>query len=35
VLAGEFISAHVDMRTLTRVAGAAFIAIGIWTFVEA
>ena len=35
VLAGEMVSQHVDTRTLSRIAGAGFVAIGIWTFAKA
>ena len=35
VLAGDLVSRTVDTRTLTRFAGAAFVAIGIWTFARA
>lgn len=34
VLAGEFISLHVDERRLTQIAGIGFIAIGIWTLMK-
>lgn len=35
VLAGGFIAEHVDERILRYVAGAGFIAIGVWTLVRA
>lgn len=35
VLAGDLVSRHVDARTLSRVAGAGFIAVGLWTFAKA
>jgi len=35
VMAGELISRTVDGRTLTRIAGAGFIVIGIWTLARA
>lgn len=35
VLAGDLVSRSVDARTLSRIAGAGFVAIGIWTFVKA
>lgn len=35
VLAGGFISQHVSARTLHTLAGAGFIAIGIWTLARA
>jgi putative Ca2+/H+ antiporter (TMEM165/GDT1 family) len=35
VLAGDLVARYVDVRTLTRVAGVAFIAIGAWTLVKA
>lgn len=35
VLAGAWISAHVSERALRWVAGAGFIAIGIWTLARA
>lgn len=35
VLAGEFIARSMDARLLTRVAGVAFVVIGIWTFAKA
>lgn len=35
VLAGGFISEHVSAKHLNYVAGAGFIAIGIWTLVKA
>jgi putative Ca2+/H+ antiporter (TMEM165/GDT1 family) len=35
VLAGGFLSQHVDTRVLSWVAGVAFIAIGIWTIARA
>ena len=35
VLAGDFVASHVDVRTLSRVAGVAFIAIGLWTLIDA
>ena len=35
VLAGDFVARTMDTRMLTRVAGAAFIAIGLWTFATA
>lgn len=35
VLAGELVARTVDARTLSRVAGAGFIAIGVWTFAKA
>lgn len=35
VLGGELVSRTVDGRTLTRIAGAGFIAIGVWTLARA
>jgi len=35
VLAGDLVSRHVDGRTLSRVAGAGFVAIGLWTLAKA
>ncbi len=35
VLAGDLVSRTVDPRTLSRVAGAGFVAIGIWTLSSA
>jgi putative Ca2+/H+ antiporter (TMEM165/GDT1 family) len=35
VLAGDLVSRHVDARTLSRVAGAGFVAIGLWTLAKA
>jgi putative Ca2+/H+ antiporter (TMEM165/GDT1 family) len=35
VMAGDLVARYLDVRTLTRVAGVAFVAIGIWTFVKA
>jgi len=35
VLAGGILSQHVDARMLSWLAGAGFIAIGIWTIVRA
>jgi putative Ca2+/H+ antiporter (TMEM165/GDT1 family) len=35
VLAGGWLSQHVDRRVLARVAGAGFVAVGVWTFVRA
>ena len=35
VLAGEVVSRTVDARTLSRIAGAGFVAIGIWTLARA
>jgi putative Ca2+/H+ antiporter (TMEM165/GDT1 family) len=35
VLAGDFISRTMDLRLLTRIAGVAFIAIGVWTLARA
>ena len=35
VLAGEVVSRSVDGRTLSRIAGAGFIAIGAWTLARA
>lgn len=35
VLAGDLVSRTIDARTLSRVAGAGFIAIGIWTLARA
>jgi putative Ca2+/H+ antiporter (TMEM165/GDT1 family) len=35
VLAGDVVARYVDVRMLTRVAGVAFVAIGLWTFVRA
>ncbi|HEY2774736.1 MAG TPA: TMEM165/GDT1 family protein [Candidatus Binatia bacterium] len=35
VLAGEVVAQMIDPKTVTRVAGVAFVAIGIWTFVKA
>jgi len=35
VMAGDFVSRAVDPRTLSRVAGAGFIAIGVWTLASA
>jgi putative Ca2+/H+ antiporter (TMEM165/GDT1 family) len=34
VLFGSFLSAHLDPRVLSWVAGAGFIAVGIWTLVR-
>lgn len=34
VLAGSFVGLHVDAKTLRRVAGVGFIAIGVWTLVR-
>jgi putative Ca2+/H+ antiporter (TMEM165/GDT1 family) len=35
VLAGGFLSQHIDTRVLSWVAGIGFIAIGIWTIARA
>jgi putative Ca2+/H+ antiporter (TMEM165/GDT1 family) len=35
VLAGSFVSAHIDSRVLSWVAGVGFIAIGAWTLIRA
>jgi len=35
VLAGDLVARYVDGRTLSRVAGVGFIAIGAWTLVKA
>lgn len=35
VLAGEMVSRAVDPRTLSRVAGVGFLAIGAWTLAKA
>lgn len=35
VLAGDLVSRHVDARTLSRAAGAGFVAIGLWTLARA
>lgn len=35
VVAGDFVSRYLDARTLSRVAGVAFIVVGIWTIVKA
>jgi len=35
VLAGESVARLVDGRTLSRVAGAGFVAIGLWTLAKA
>lgn len=35
VLAGDLVSRSVDPRTLSRIAGAGFVAIGVWTFAKA
>ena len=35
VLAGDVVSRYVDVRVLTRIAGAAFVVIGVWTFMKA
>jgi len=35
VLAGEFSARVVDARTLSRVAGVGFVAIGLWTLIRA
>jgi len=35
VLAGSWISVHVNPRTLSWVAGAGFILVGVWTIVRA
>jgi len=35
VLAGDLVSRHVDGQTLSRVAGAGFVAIGLWTLATA
>jgi putative Ca2+/H+ antiporter (TMEM165/GDT1 family) len=34
-LAGDLVARYVDVRVLTKVAGGAFIAIGVWTIVKA
>ena len=34
VLAGSFVGLHVDAKLLRRVAGLAFIAIGVWTLIR-
>ena len=35
VLAGGFVSQHVEPRVLSWIAGAGFVAIGIWTILRA
>lgn len=35
VLAGDLVARTVDARTLSRVAGAGFVAIGLWTLANA
>lgn len=35
VLVGSFISQHVSAKLLSRIAGSAFVLIGIWTIVRA
>lgn len=35
VFAGAFLSHYIDEKIMTRIAGVAFILIGIWTFVKA
>jgi putative Ca2+/H+ antiporter (TMEM165/GDT1 family) len=35
VLAGDFIARNLDTQLLTRIAGVAFVVIGIWTFARA
>ena len=35
ILAGGFVAEHVDARLLSRVAGAGFIAVGLWTLLRA
>lgn len=35
VLAGTFVSQHLEPRVLTWIAGVGFIAIGVWTLVRA
>ncbi len=35
VIAGDAVSRYVDPQLLTRVAGAAFVLIGVWTFLKA
>ena len=35
VMAGELVSRSIDARTLSRIAGAGFIAVGIWTIAKA
>jgi putative Ca2+/H+ antiporter (TMEM165/GDT1 family) len=35
VLAGDLVSRNVDARTLSRVAGVGFVAIGLWTLAKA
>jgi putative Ca2+/H+ antiporter (TMEM165/GDT1 family) len=35
VFAGAVLGAHLEPRWLTRIAGIAFIAIGVWTLVKA
>lgn len=35
VFAGEYLARFVSPRTLTRIAGAAFLAIGVWTLAKA
>jgi len=35
VLAGDLVARWVDPRTLSRLAGAGFVAIGLWTFAKA
>lgn len=35
ILAGGLLSQHVNPRTLSRLAGAGFIAVGVWTLLRA
>ncbi len=35
VLAGDLVSRTVDARSLSRIAGAGFVAIGLWTLAKA
>lgn len=35
VVAGSFVAEHVDERLLARLAGAAFVAVGLWTIARA
>ena len=35
VLAGDVVARSIDTRLLTRIAGAAFIVIGLWTMLKA
>ena len=35
VLAGDLVSRTMDPRTLTRIAGALFVVVGVWTIAQA